>query len=316
MSINVSEFCLAAEQTNYFDAVLIQNRKALESTSCPNKLAKIAASVAHLLPEAIRDQIKDYQTGKTQILIIKGSKVIEEGNQVPNTPNAFPHPDVVKPLLFRAALGLMNGLVRSKPLINKDGSMQVNHVIPRAPRADFQVNSSAVDLDFHTDGMRRIEIPKSIALYCIRPQEGANTYFISTAKVLDRLDHDTLAALREPKYSLENVDLLANGAAFGTRHRHTISLPYAILDDDSVLRYSQESTGIDERSSRALSNLREAIYAEERFVASLDKGDLLLFRNDRTLHGRSTFPFEQDPAQRRWVLRQTSDLPTATAIIK
>lgn len=302
-----AEYNLGAGAGSVFDAVVIQNRHRLEAATTSQELSLIAEEVRHLLPADLREEIDAYSDGKSHVLILKGSKVVPIGD-VPATPEDKPTEDDISPLLFQATLALMNGLVRSAPLRNSDGRMQINHVIPKAPKAEFQVCSTAVDLDFHIDGMRRRRVPASIGLYCIRPQSGANTYFISVDSVLEKLDPEVVRVLKTPMFSFDNEfdNVLANGSAFGTRHAQMIDVPYAMIDNGQ-LRYSQNSVGLNAEAQAALDVFKQAIAEEERFVASLDAGDVLLFRNDRLLHGRSTFPFEENPDRRRWVLRQTSD---------
>ena len=302
------DFNLATSQTHVFDAVVLQHRGDLERATTQAELEEIANTVISLFPDELRQQIEDYRNGDTHILSIKGSQVAANDKSTPPTPSGSVTSESTQHLLYYAALGLINGLVRTPALRDRDGMMQINHVIPRSRVGEFEVESTDVDLSFHTDGMRRRRIPGSINLYCIRPQEGAETYFISNESITSNLDPETLEVLSQPLFSFDNAisNIIEQGDAFGTRHEHTIDLPYAIVDD-GVLRYSQRSSGTTAESVAALKKLREVMAMQGRYSVTLRQGDITLFRNDRVLHGRSTFPFLEDTSDRRWVLRQTSD---------
>jgi len=301
------EFNFAGKAEDVFSALVIQNRTRLEAANSSVELQAIADDIKHKLPPELREQIESYRRGECDLLSIRSTKVTYN-DAVPITPEFKPSEQEIEKLLFRASLALVNGLVGTDPLRNSDGSMQINHVIPRAPKDTFEVSSTDVDLSFHVDGMRRLDIPSSIALYCVRSQPGANTYFVCISDVLKKLDPEVVRALQQNHFAFDDKfeDIMTNGSAFGTKHRSTISLPYSLLDNNGQLRYSQRSSGINQTAKDAIVEFRKVMEGEPRTSISLSDADISLFRNDQLLHGRSTFPFEPSLEKRRWVLRQTS----------
>lgn len=139
----------------------------------------------------------------------------------------------------------------------------------------------------HTDGSD-FEIPPTyVAMYCVRPsQEGGESLFVSLSDLMKHLPKALIAILSTKLWMFNTVKRsILTQTATGFR----ICYNRFMIESYSELT-KQELDVLDE-----LDRVCEA----HTFRVKLKENDLILFRNDLFLHGRTGFPVDADRLLKR-----------------
>lgn len=139
----------------------------------------------------------------------------------------------------------------------------------------ISVANSNYDFPLHTDCADFDSIPNSIGLLCVEPAE--NNQGMNTFMFLDEL----LNVLPEEKLHL----LIQKEWLFRNQKRSILSQEnetYKICYD----RITMQSFSILTQEEKVELNELESLFRTLSFKIKLEKGDLVLFRNDLMLHGR------------------------------
>lgn len=148
--------------------------------------------------------------------------------------------------------------------------------------------NSNLEFPLHTDCADFKAIPNGIALLCIKPalkNEGISTFaFLSS--IINQLTVTEIEELLNKKWHFRNQKqpILTK-----------VDEHYKICYD----RVTMESfTTLNEDELNLLNKL-DAIFKAHILSFELEKGDLILFRNDFLLHGRTAFNFNSDRLLKR-----------------
>jgi alpha-ketoglutarate-dependent taurine dioxygenase len=138
--------------------------------------------------------------------------------------------------------------------------------------------NSNIFFPVHTDCSNYKEIPQYIALLCVTPStEGGESLFVNLSKLIQKLP--------KPLFTL----LIQKHWAFGDVHRPVISLiqeKYSICYNRIIMESYADLT----QDELHILNEFDALCQKLTFTLSLKANDLIIFRNDLLLHGRTDFP--------------------------
>ena len=272
-------------------------------------MRELLAREGSKLPEDFLEKILELRSACESIFLIKNLPVVPKGCEVPDTPDQPKNitEEQKRLLLYAPIVALLNGVMHLKPQRQVDGHMRFSHVIPKEPDAEREVFATNRPLSLHVDGMAHEIVPAVGILSCVRGQEIAKTFFTKVDDILNELSHETIQALKEPNFGFAEGMDLRRGSPFTGSSSDYVELPYSMLDGN-ILRYSQSSTGQTDSADQALSALREAVNGANKISVALESGDLLLWRNDLYMHGRSAYEYKEgkDAALNRWVVRNMS----------
>ncbi len=171
---------------------------------------------------------------------------------------------------------------------NNNGKSVFDVTIVRHNNFFTSIANSNLAFPLHTDCADFDTIPNTIALLCVEPDEkgqGTNTFMLLSS-LLNHLTED------------EKQKMLGKKWKFGNQLRSILSFEdgnYALCYDRITMEsFSRlEATEIDEL------NKLDQLFKSLSFEIKLEKGDLILFRNDLMLHGRDKIHTDS----KRWIKR-------------
>lgn len=176
---------------------------------------------------------------------------------------------------------------------NKNGKSVFDVTIARHNNFFTSIANSNLAFPLHTDCADFDAFPNTIGLLCVEPDEegqGANTFMLLSS-LLKHLPED------------EKQKMLGKKWKFGNQQRSILSFKdgnYTLCYDRITMEsFSRlEATEIDEL------NTLDTLFKSLSFEVKLEKGDLILFRNDLMLHGRDKIHVDS----KRWIKRIRFDM--------
>ncbi|WP_378106180.1 TauD/TfdA family dioxygenase [Chryseobacterium sp. sg2396] len=171
---------------------------------------------------------------------------------------------------------------------NKNGKSVFDVTIVRHNNFFTSIANSNLAFPLHTDCADFDTIPNTIGLLCVEPDEkgqGTNTFMLLSS-LLKHLTED------------EKLKMLGKKWKFGSQQKSILSFEdgnYALCYDRITMEsFSRlEAIEIDEL------NKLDKLFKSLSFEIKLEKGDLILFRNDLMLHGRDKIHTDS----KRWIKR-------------
>ena len=154
------------------------------------------------------------------------------------------------------------------------------------PNFSEYANSNNRDLALHTDGSFEKIPPKVIAMYCeVAAKEGGLTQLVDGKLVYDYLvktDPEGLTTLFEPDiFTIKRANQSATRAIF-SQHNHKIYMTYR--SDD----YAKIS--VNEKAVKPFTLIKDFLAdPANQIVFKLQTHQILVFDNNRILHGRTAF---------------------------
>ena len=130
----------------------------------------------------------------------------------------------------------------------------------------------------HTDGSDFETPPKYVAMFCVRPsEEGGESLFVSLADLIANLPDALLDTLTTKQWRFNTIDrpIITQTPAGPT-------ICYNRLMMESYAELPQQELDILDQLDRMCDQLT--------FRVKLKENDLIVFRNDLFLHGRTDFP--------------------------
>jgi len=181
----------------------------------------------------------------------------------------------------------------------QDGRL-INSVLPN-PATEFQQisSSSKANLELHTETAFHPYKPSHVLLLCLRGDHQAPTTYAIVDEIVESLDNETVALLKQPLY------ITAIDDSFRTHGEPNKSIVLPILKEDerglSICFDEFFMRGETFEAQEALNKLKIAITEKTREIV-LEAGDLFVLDNRKTIHGRKPFSPRYDGTD-RWVLR-------------
>lgn len=143
------------------------------------------------------------------------------------------------------------------------------------------------DFPLHTDCSDFVKVPELIILYCVRPAKvGGESLFVPLSGIMAHLPTILFQALVTKKWKfrrLEREVIQAQDTSYRLFYNRIMIQSYSKITQEEVEWLDQFDT----------------ICYQNSFAKRLERGDLVLFRNDKVLHGRTAFPEDADRLLKR-----------------
>lgn len=138
------------------------------------------------------------------------------------------------------------------------------------------IANSNLDFPLHTDCADFKSVPNCIGLLCVRPANlnQGTSKFVFLNKALKKLSKDEIQELLTKKWNFRNQ---SKSILSFKSNKHII-----YYDRITIESFSE----IDNLEIMQLNKL-DNLFEQNSFKIKLEKGDLVLFRNDLVLHGRT-----------------------------
>lgn len=193
--------------------------------------------------------------------------------------------------------------------LRENKGLLFRHVVPTKKRANrVSSHGSTLTLDMHVSNPILPIIPEKtnnvsgspeiLSFYGVRPDPNVFTEVVELDEVLDQLDQETINKLCEKKYyfrmpsSFNGDELKGPLAILGVKD----GIYYNRTDMDTVIP-------IDYEALVSLNNFMEATKTVKNYNRlQLPPGDMLIFKNQRTLHSRQKFMARYNGLD-RWMVR-------------
>lgn len=133
---------------------------------------------------------------------------------------------------------------------------------------------SSHKFELHTDCSDYMDVPNAVALYCVNQSKiGGETYMLNVVKLIDSIGQEMFNDLTRIKWNFNGVKA-------------------EILSLDKCVRYNREIIEISHpicNKEDELLDYLDKMFSESAFVLKLKPRQMLIFRNDKYLHGRNSF---------------------------
>ncbi|UDY35257.1 TauD/TfdA family dioxygenase [Dermatobacter hominis] len=269
-----------------------------------------AGRAGRSLPPAVFDALVALQDAPPRdgALLVRGVPV----GDLPATP-AHPADPVDKDRTSELALlAVARRLGQPVGYLPEHGGDLVQNLVPTVAGADRQVStSSRVDLAFHTETAFHPHAPRYLVLLCLRGHPDARTTLCSVHDVIDALDADTVAVLRQARFvcgvdesflSGPRPSGADDGAVLVATSEHGPRAVIGGTEARPTFWYDAElMRGNDPAAQAALDQLGRAV-AERLVSVVLEAGDCLVVDNTVAVHGRSSYAARFDGTD-RWLQR-------------
>jgi alpha-ketoglutarate-dependent taurine dioxygenase len=242
-------------------------------------ISRSAALLTNIMGAQMVDAIASLNRGPSaRPVLIRG---------VPIAANEDTVPDAVNNLIVAGLLEAASQFVFTYQE-QKDGAL-VQDIVPITGQESANSSGGRVALGWHTDDaiFCRPYRAEGIALLGIVNEYRCPTYYADVPQIVDRLDRDILAILREPRFRF------ALPESFNVYdHKVIYSEPRPILtagcgwDEMSCAEYSTTAVHGDGEAKSALQELRRTLSTEPGVRIVLGPGDMLVFSNVRGIHSR------------------------------
>jgi L-asparagine oxygenase len=264
-----------------------------------------AGRAGRSMPPAVFDALVAVQDAppRSGALVIRGVPV----GDLPATPARPTDPADKDRTSELSLLAVARRLGQPVGYLPEHGGDLVQNLVPTRAGADRQVStSSRVDLAFHTETAFHPHAPRYLVLLCLRGHPDARTTLCSVHDVIDALDAETVAVLRQSRFTCGVDESFLGHAADGTLLTATADRgPGPVIggtDERPTFWYDAElMRGTDAAAQAALDQLGRAVADHQRSVV-LEAGDCLVVDNTVAVHGRSSYAARFDGTD-RWLQR-------------
>ncbi|MEU8364355.1 TauD/TfdA family dioxygenase [Nonomuraea sp. NPDC048882] len=159
--------------------------------------------------------------------------------------------------------------------------------------------SSTVTLSLHTEIAFHSIRPDFVALYCVRsPVPAPATRVALIDEIIQGCPSWVIEILSQDRFSISPPDSFLIS---GVPDRRVTLTPLLGSAGRRTIRWHSSVRGLDPEAEAAAVKFRE-VASSLAYPVALTPGTLLVFANDRCLHGRDTFQASYNQAD-RWLLR-------------
>lgn len=180
----------------------------------------------------------------------------------------------------------------------------VQNIFPIQKTENQQIStSSKIELGLHTEAAFHPYKPSAVLLLCLRGDPQAVTTYAYVDEIVTHLKKSTIDVLNQPWF-VTSID-----ESFRTHNEPDMELFCSILrkkydETETLYELTYDEVlmrGINPQAEEALNELNDAIRKSIREII-LESGDLLVFNNRTTIHGRRPFQARYDGTD-RWLQR-------------
>lgn len=268
----------------------------------------LGCQLAHALSPDVVGTIRSFgKNAQKSALVIRGLPI---DHHLPPTPYKGYESPENSPLANAIHIGLYH-LAGLRPVAyqNENGGQLFRHVVPASGgRSQRSSHGSKLTFGFHVDNPDlpltpeplgdSSACPEFLSLLAVRSDLKVRSSIALLDKVLGDLNANVISHLCESEFLISRPDSFSEGKK--------TCLPLLVFGDAGVAfcRYDKENTApLTPRAAAALLMFEAALERVENQMATVFlPGDLLIIRNQRTLHRREGYQPRDDGAD-RWLIR-------------
>jgi hypothetical protein len=297
---------------SYDEAASLRSKcSGIEIHDCRSALAAMSLIeeifLSSLHPSKI-EQLRNFRDSNEYALVIRNMPV---DYFLPPTPYAT-EPSVGQiPVTVVSILGAF-ACIGISPVSyqGENDNSFIRHVVPKH-LAQHAVSSygSKVSLGMHADDHLPLEnepitdlsaCPEFLSLMGVRCELGVPTRVVSVERLLGELPQFAIEELQRPHFSVKRPDSFAD-------NRFVLQgVPLLVPDGAGgfYCRYNRSNVRPDTVSAKFVIEMLETVVGLPQLCSNilLQQGDLLIFKNQRTLHARDQFTPRFDGTD-RWMIR-------------
>lgn len=254
----------------------------------------------------ILEKLEAFKDSDESILFIDNFPI----ENLPNTPTRkgfIENEYIITPIKFIFALFAAMKIFPVSYIGENYGKI-IRHVLPRV-NATKQVSSHVyVEFNYHVDNPDLSLIgedvsislcPEYLALFCLRGDESATTEVIELKDVIRHLSEQDLEIAQKPIFNIKRPDSFEDGNPV------VENLPLIFKHSNRYLsRFDFHNVSSKEQSGIELLDKFKTILETKDISHKIvfTQGDFLIFKNQETLHKRSSFTLNYNGSD-RWLLR-------------
>jgi len=199
-------------------------------------------------------------------------------------------------LLADRVLGLISSMFgRIYTLAERPTQWHIHDIYPVEDDAFMQLGSNKIDLEWHVETGVHAHRPNWVVLLCLRGAPDAYTY-VARAQDLS-LSAELIDFLEQHQFKIQVDDTIGNS----TKGYVTTSILQDYDSDPKIIFDPDYTLPRDDREQDAINSVTSAVNSASTSYI-LEKGDLLILDNRRTVHARSSYSPDYDGSD-RWLKR-------------
>jgi L-asparagine oxygenase len=251
-------------------------------------------------------ELKKFKENKESVLFIRNMPI---GN-IPNTPTRkgyIKNEYIITPVKFLFSLF---SILKVSPVsyIGENYGKTIRHVVPRIS-ANKQVSSHGfVEFNYHVDNPdlslsgEDIQIstcPEYLVLFCLRGSKSATTEIVELKDIIKKLSKNELKDSQKPIFDIKRPD------SFEEKDNIVKNIPLIYKNNNKYLsRYDYHNISSTQDEGVKLLDKFKSILDTKNISRKIifKAGDVLIFKNQETLHKRSFF-IPNYNGNDRWLLR-------------
>lgn len=187
----------------------------------------------------------------------------------------------------------------------------VQNLFPIKKNSTEQISSSSkATLEVHTETAFRDDRADLVALFCVRDDQEAGTTLASISSIVSQLDAETIALLHGDNFVIGVDESFLRGG-----EQNQIKTTPVLFNNSQSMTYDRIlMSGTSDSSQKALDMFSQAIDAAKKTIY-LKTGDILVFNNHTTVHGRTPFEAKYN-GRDRWLKRAMIRTATKNRLAK
>ena len=281
----------------------LSDKELFEEYSYLSEIVKPALS------ENLVKVLSDFKSSDSVALLIKGLPI---DDLIVSTPKTGYLPNWATPIAVRVQFSIY-GLLGLLPVVysGENRTKLVRQVVPVASQAaNASSHGSETTFGYHVDNpdlpllsepnLATSGCPEYLSLYGVRGDANVPTTIVSLIEVLECLTLDDLGILQGPFFSIQRP------ASFDGDQAVTKGLPLLRFDEVNgwLCRLDVENVSADMAFAQEALDRLVSLLNTQNFDQDLvlDKGDFLIFKNQKVLHTRRGFIPKFD-GKDRWLMR-------------
>jgi len=285
----------------------LDNAKSNDDAYCLDNMKNWSLEIRDFISDTDTvARLENFVTSDEKSILFKNCPI---GN-LPDTPvtNGYiENEHVMKPVKFLFGLFALLG-IHPISYIGENQGKAIRHVVPKINRENQIGSHGSLEFNYHVDnpdlllkGEQGDRSPclEYLALYCLRGDQAATTELVDFQDIIEHLSEEDI------NLALSNDFIIQRPDSFEDGNPSIEDVPLVIVNNGRYFsRYDYHNVSAKSDAGTALLTKIKEIHTNtlESKKIIFEQGDLLIFKNQETLHKRSHFIPDYNGSE-RWLLR-------------